>query len=141
MRRSVCIAIMVAFITSMLALPAVAFEIKSVTVKPSDNGVIVGVNYSLDPVTALKVLFFGAKTIENDVVSLFNTSNFTIIRIGYSHAEFLFTTKKFNNVTYFAGVNLSTKVNLTILDGVELSLGKVSRIPPIYFCGTFIKNP
>jgi len=141
MRRSVCIAIMVAFITSMLALPAVAFEIKSVTVKPSDNGVIVGVNYSLDPVTALKVLFFGAKTIENDVVSLFNTSNFTIIRIGYNHAEFLFTTKKFNNVTYFAGVNLSTKVNLTILDGAELSLGKVSRIPPIYFCGTFIKNP
>ncbi|GEM_PF-1375864 len=119
-----------------ITLPATAFEVKNVTVIPSNNGILVKVNYSLDPITALKVFLFGAKTIENDVLSIFNTTeNFTIIRIGYSSAEFLFPAEKCENLTYFLGVNLSVPVNLSIYSnaGSQVNIGCVSKIPPMYF--------
>ncbi len=127
---------MAMLIALLLIQPAVAFEVKSVTVKPASDGVVVGVNYTLDPITALKVFLFGAKTIENDVLSIFNASNYTILRIGYSHAEFLFPAKKAGNVTYFEGVNLTVPVNVTIVAGSPVRIGCVSRIPSVYFCTT-----
>ncbi len=137
MKKLLCLTLVA--VIALTVTPAMAFEVKSVSVKPSNNGVIVSVNYTLDPATAIKVFFFGTKTIENDVVSIFNTtSNFTVLRIGYDHAEFLFPAKKLDDVIYFRGVNLSESVNLTIIAGIPIPVGQVNRIPPVYFCGTFM---
>ncbi len=117
----------------IIATPATALEVKNVTVIPSNNGVIVKVNYTLDPFTALKVFFFGAKTIENDVLSIFNASkNFTILRIGYSSAEFLFPAEKCGNTTYFSGVDLNVTTNVTICAKTPI-LMYTNEIPPIYY--------
>ncbi len=127
---------------ALLALslqPALALKVESVTVKPVKDGVVVKVNYTLDPLTALRVFLFGAKSIEKDVLSLFNSTNYTILRVGYSQAELLFPASRCGNVTYFCGVNLSSPVNVTVFAGTPLNIGLTSRIPPIFFCETSLR--
>ena len=139
-RRTLILFLLAAVLISLAFQPVSALKVESVTVKPAKQGVIVKVNYSLDPLTALRVFLFGAKSIENDVLSLFNSTNYTVLRIGYNQAELLFPASKIGNVTYFCGVNLSAPVNVTVLAGTPLNIGNTKRIPPIFFCETSLSG-
>ncbi len=140
MNRNAVFTLIVALTLISIAFqPVSALRVDSITVKPAKCGVIVKVNYSLDPITALRVFLFGAKSIENDVLSIFNSTNYTVLRIGYNQAELLFPAETCGNVTYFFGVNLSAPVNVTIFAGTPLNIGVTKRIPPMYFCVTSVK--
>ncbi len=125
--------VLIAAVLALIVQPAMALSFDKAEVSYCNNSIRVEVHYTLDAVSAIKVFFFGAGIIEDDVKSLFSTDNYTIEKIDFNHADFLFPVEK-ENCVHFEGVNLTEPVLVILKIGSEVNIGVTEKIPQIYFC-------
>ncbi|AEA46801.1 hypothetical protein [Archaeoglobus veneficus] len=121
-------------ILALVLQPAAALNFDSAEVHYCNGSVEVKVSYTLDPLTAIKVFLFGASSIEDDVKALFAADNYTVEKIDFSHADFLFPVHVEDGCARFEGVELTEPLNVTLCIGSSVELGITDRIPPLYFC-------
>jgi len=132
-RMAIIRLVLVISILMLVVQPAMALSFDKAEVSYCNNSIKIEVHYTLDTISAIKVFFFGAGIIEDDVKSFFSTDNYTIEKIDFNHAEFLFPIEK-GNCVHFNGVNLTKPVQVVLKIGSEVDIGITDRIPQIYFC-------
>jgi hypothetical protein len=101
-----------------------------------DSNVTIMFHYNLNLAQKIKAFLFGASYIEDEIVSLLNTSNFTVKKVDFDHAEFSFPILHLGDCTYFAGVELNVPIPVVtlIFGNSSVKLFNLTKIPQIYFC-------
>lgn len=132
-------------ITAIFALLAVSTNtalatnvtIEEVDVRYESSNVSVEFYYQLDTLQQIKGFLFGAKYIEDDLLSLFNnTSKPEVDKVGFNRAEIKLDIIKLNDTIYFPGETLAEPiedVTLFFPGNSTVKLNKTSRIPQAFY--------
>lgn len=111
--------------------------IEKVNVNYDASNVSVEFYYQLDTVQKIKGFLFGAKYIEEDILSLFNnTGDITVDKVDFNHAEIDLDVVRLNDTIYFPGEELNEpveNVNLFFPGNSTSKLNSTSRIPQAYY--------
>lgn len=130
-------AIMAIIAISTTTAVATNVTIEKVNVKYTPSNVSMEFYYQLDTLQQIKGFLYGAEYIEEDLLSLFNgTSNITVDKVDFKHAEINMDIIRFNNTAYFPGEELNEPVeNITLFfpGNSTVKLNKTSRIPEAFY--------
>ncbi len=133
-RITAIIALLVIFTNTALATNV---TIEKVNVRYENSNVSVEFYYRLDALQQIKGFLFGAKYIEEDLLSLFNdTSNLKVDKVGFNNAEIKLDTINLNDTICFPGVTLNEPVeNVTLYfpGNSTVKLNKTLRIPQAFY--------
>jgi len=117
----------------MLVMLMALLTITSMNVHYGYSSVTVAINYSLNDIQRLGVILFGAGDIEHDVTALFESTNYTLVRVDDHHAVFRFPVKEFEGYVYFPGVKLKNNVTMTLEFPNNVTLNITGdEIPAVY---------
>ncbi len=107
--------------------------ITSMNVHYSYSSVTVAINYTLNDIQKLGVILFGASDIEHEIAKLFESTNYTVIRVDDHHAVFRFPIETFSGYVYFPGVKLNENVTMMMRFPNNVTLNITSdEIPAVY---------
>lgn len=133
-RLTAIIAILAIFTNTALATNV---TIEKVNVRYESSNVSVEFYYKLDTLQQIKGFLFGAKYIEEDLLSLFNdTSNLNVDQVGFNYAEIKMDIIKLNDTIYFPGETLNEPiedVTLFFPGNSTFKLNRTSRIPQAFY--------
>ena len=119
----------------MKSLPAIAVAFVLITSMYVyyDKDVKVVINYELDGKEMFGVYLFGTDKIRDDVLSIFRSGDFTVLKLDFNKAIVKFEAQDFGSYRFFKGVKLAYPVNMTIFLSKTVSLNLTSdEIPQAY---------
>jgi len=119
----------------MKSLPAIAVAFVLITSMYVyyDKDVKVVINYELDGKEMFGVYLFGTDKIRDDVLSIFRSGDFTVLKLDFNKAIVKFEAQDFGSYRFFKGVKLAHPVNMTIFLSKTVSLNLTSdEIPQAY---------
>jgi hypothetical protein len=112
---------------------AVAFVLITSMYVYYDKDVKVVINYELDGKEMFGVYLFGTDKIRDDVLSIFRSGDFTVLKLDFNKAIVKFEAQDFGSYRFFKGVKLAYPVNMTIFLSKTVSLNLTSdEIPQAY---------
>ncbi|ADB57717.1 hypothetical protein [Archaeoglobus profundus] len=116
-----------------LAVIAVTFVVITSMYVHYDGDVKVVINYDLDGAEGFGAYLFGTDKIKDDVLSIFESSDYTIEKLDFHTAIVKFRTQDFGDYRFFEGVKLAHPVNMTIVLSKVFSFNITSdEIPQAY---------
>ena len=119
----------------MKSIPAIAVAFVLITSMYVyyDKDVKVVINYELDGKEMFGVYLFGTDKIRDDVLSIFRSGDFTVLKLDFNKAIVKFEAQDFGSYRFFKGVKLAYPVNMTIFLSKTVSLNLTSdEIPQAY---------
>ena len=117
---------------SLMAVVLMASLITSMQVY-YDKDVTVVVHYQLDGAQKLGSILFGLDAVKNDILSIFSSSDYTIVKMDFEKAILKFNTSKCNDYYFFPGIKLVNYVNMTLVLPNNVTLNITSdEIPQAY---------
>jgi len=117
---------------SLMAMVLMASLITSMQVY-YDKDVTVVVHYQLDGAQKLGSILFGLDAVKNDILNVFGSNNYTILKMDFEKAILKFNTTKYGDYYFFPSIKLEDYVNMTLVLPNNVTLNITSNeIPQAY---------